>query len=128
VLHAHFSPILIFSPGKMRIYWDFPAENYTYLPSTNHFFKLFRWKFVIIEDRFFPQKCFSHPFLLPPGKMRIYWDFPAEKWVYTEFSPRKIKYVLTHTHFPHILVFPLSYFKWNALKCLHLNSWQFLKM
>ena len=36
----------------------------------------------------------------PPGKMNIYWDFLTKKWVYTELSPRKTKYVLTHTHFP----------------------------
>jgi hypothetical protein len=30
----------------------------------------------------------------PPGKMSIYWDFPPEKWVYTEISPRKNEYIL----------------------------------
>ena len=43
---------------------------------------------------FFPHTHFSprkNEYILsfPPGKMSIYWDFPPEKWVYTEFSPRK---------------------------------------
>jgi hypothetical protein len=42
--------------------------------------------------------------------MSIYWDFPPEKWVYTEFPPRKSKYVLTHTHFsPHTSFSPLLF-------------------
>jgi hypothetical protein len=30
VLHTHFSPILIFLPGKMSIYWVFPPEKWVY--------------------------------------------------------------------------------------------------
>ena len=54
-------------------------------------------------------RCYILIFL--PGKMSIYWvSPPPEKWVYTEFSPRKTKYVLTHTHFsPHTSFSPLLF-------------------
>jgi hypothetical protein len=54
---------------------------------------------------FFPHTQF------PPGKISIYSamfifphaHFPSEKWVYTEFSPRKIKYAFLLPHYPFSL-------------------------
>jgi hypothetical protein len=51
---------------------------------------------------------FSPILIFLPGKMSIYSVFPPEKWVYTQFSPRKNEYIL---RFPprkneYILNFP----------------------
>ena len=71
---------------------------------------LFRCYILIFPHTHFSPRKNEHMLSFPPGKMSIYWDYPPEKWVYTEFSPRKSKYVLTHTHFsPHTSFSPLLF-------------------
>ena len=60
------------------------------------------------------------PYSVFPRKNEYILRFPPEKWVYTEFSPRKTKYVLTHTHFSLHTSFPpsptlIGFFLWTLL-------------
>ena len=86
---------------QVNIFVKFPRFS-IWPPSNIRKFGVFRYfialRLICIYTTVVEIRCYILSF--PPGKMSIYWDFPPEKWVYTEFSPRKTKNVLTHTYFP----------------------------
>jgi hypothetical protein len=65
VLHTHFSPILIFLPGKMSIYWVFPPEKWVYTeisPPEKLVYTEFsprKTKYVLTHTHFSPHTSFS---------------------------------------------------------------------